>query len=87
MSSELGMAFMAREPFSAASEFDGDDIGFAVIMRAPRFAINVDTVDLDAVNCARHVAARSRGQTSTSTDAITKHTIIKANPPVNEPVR
>jgi len=32
-------------------------------------------------------AARSRGQISTNTDAITKQAIIIANPPLNDPLR
>lgn len=78
---------MTRKPPSTAFELKRDDIAFAVIMGAPCLAIKVDAVDLDAVDAARHVATRPRGQASTSTDAITKQAIIKTNPPVKEPVR
>ena len=81
------MALMTRKPFATAFELQRDDVAWTVIVGATRFRIDIDAVDLNAVNSARHVAARSRGQISTKTDAITKHAIITANPPLNEPVR
>lgn len=83
---EFGVAFMTWKPFFAALEFDRDNIPFFVIMSAPRFLIDIQAGDDDAMNNHVH-ASRSRGHSSTSTDAIIQHAIIKINPLLNDPVR
>ena len=83
---ELLMAEMTRKPFATALELQRNDVRFAVVMGAARFIVDVDTIDLDAADYARHRAPRSRGQTSTSTDAIMKQAIMTMNPIVNDPV-
>jgi len=85
MSGNFRVTLVARKPIAAAFELHRDDVAFAVVMSAARFLIDVHADDLYAVNNP-HVT-RSRGQSSTSTDAISKQTAIKTNPPSNEPVR
>lgn len=87
MSGKLDVTFVAREPLVTTLELQCDNVVCLVIVKAAGLRIDIDSVDLDALNGARHDMARSRGQTSTSIDAITKHAIITANPPLNEPVR
>ena len=41
---KFGVALMTREPIAAAFEFDGDDVAFAVVMRAARFLIQADVL-------------------------------------------
>ncbi len=77
---------MTGKPFPTASEFDRDDVVFEVVMSTARFKIDIDADDFDAVNFPLHDGTRSRGQIKTKTDAITKHAIMKAKPPLNEPV-
>lgn len=84
---ELGMTLVTREPFAAAFELQRDDVVCAVIMRAPRLWIDIDAVDLNAVDNARHDTARSRGQINTSTDPTSQHATITTKPVLNEPVR
>lgn len=83
MSRELRMTFVTRKPLSAAFELDRHNVVLVVVMGAARLWIDIDADDLDVVNFH---TLRSRGQISTNTDAITKQTIMKAKPPVNEPV-
>ena len=83
VSSKLGMAFMAREPFAAAFEFDRDNVVRPAIMQTPRFRIDIDADNFDAVNFH---ALRSRGQTNTRIDPTIQHTIIITNPLLNEPL-
>jgi len=78
---------MTGEPFAAAGEPDRDDVVGPAIMRATRFWIDIDPVNLESVDCSRHADTRSRGQIRTSTDAMIQHAIIIRNPLVNEPVR
>ena len=85
VSGKFVVTFMTGKPIAAAFELDSDDIAFAVVMIAARFLIDVHADDLHAVNYS-HVA-RSRGQSSTSTDAMTRQTAMKINPQSNEPVR
>src|ERR1043165_2960758 len=85
VSGQLGVALVTGKPIAAAFELDRDDVAFAVVMSASRFLIDVHTDDQRAVNCF-HVA-RSRGQISTSTDAITRQPAMKTNPQSNELVR
>src|SRR3954447_20862340 len=85
VSGKFGVAFMTRIPIAAALELDRDDITLAVVMSASRFLIDVHADDLHAVNYS-HVA-RSRGQSNTSTDAMTRQAAMKTNPASNEPVR
>jgi hypothetical protein len=87
MSGNFIMAPVTREPFAAAFELQRDDVACAVIMRAARLWIDIDAVDLDTVNGARHDTARSRGQISTSTDPTSQHATITTKPVLNEPVR
>ena len=84
---ELLMAEVTRKPFAAAFEFERDDIGGPVIMRAARFRIDIDAIDLDAVARACHDTARSRGQIRTSNDPTSQHAIIRTKPVLNDPVR
>ena len=86
MSRKFGVAFMTRKPFSAALELDRDDIALPVIMSASRFLIHLQTGDAGAMNNHIHLG-RSRGQSSTSSDAIVQHAIMKIKPPRKEPVR
>ena len=53
-------------------------------MQTPRFRIDVDAQDFDAVNFH---ALRSRGQTNTRIDPTIQHAIITMKPVLNEPVR
>ena len=46
MSGEFRMAFVTREPFPTAFEFDRDDVALASIMRATRFPIDADADDV-----------------------------------------
>jgi hypothetical protein len=85
VSGQFGVAFMTGKPVAAASEFDRDDISFTVVMSASRFLIDVHADDLHAVNYS-HVA-RSRGQSNTSTDAMTRQAAMKTKPVSKEPVR
>ena len=87
MSGNFIMALVTRKPFAAALELQRDDIGWTVIMRAARFWIDIDTVDLDALNSPHHVAVRSRGQIKTSSEPMIQHAIITVKPVLNEPVR
>jgi hypothetical protein len=82
---QFGVAFVTGKPIAAALEPDRDDIAFAVVMSASRLLIDVHADHLHVVNYS-HVA-RSRGQSSTSTDAITRQPAMKTNPQSNEPVR
>ena len=50
MRSEFGVALMTRKPFTAALEFDGDDVAFAVVMSTPRLFINVHPDDRHIVD-------------------------------------
>jgi hypothetical protein len=43
---QLLMAGEAREVLIAALEFDRDDVGVGVVMKASRFVIDVDSVNL-----------------------------------------
>ena len=86
VSGEFGVALMTRKPISAAPELDRDDIAFFVVMRAPRFLIYLQTGDACPMNDHVHLA-RSRGQSSTRTDAIVQHAIMKIKPLRKEPVR
>ena len=85
VSGKFGVAFMTGKPIAAAFELDRDDIAFAAVMSAPRLLIDVHADNVDAVNYS-HVE-RSRGQSSTRTDAMTRQTAMKTNPESNEPVR
>ena len=51
------MAEMTGEPLSAAFEFQGHNIAFAVVMRAACLGINSDAVNFETVNCSRHLDA------------------------------
>ena len=82
---KFGVAFMTGKPIAAAFELDRDDIAFAAVMNAPRLLIDVYADNIDAVNYS-HVE-RSRGQSSTRIDAMTRQTAMKTNPESNEPVR
>jgi hypothetical protein len=82
---KFGVAFVTGKPIAAAFELDRDDVAFAVVMSAARFLIEVHADDLHAVNYS-HVG-RSRGQSRTSTDAMTRQAAMKTNPQSNEPVR
>lgn len=86
VSSELGVALVAGKPIPAAFEFDRDDVAFVVIMSAPGFRIDVQTGDACAMNNSVHLV-RSRGQSSTRTDAIVQQAIMKIKPSRKEPVR
>ncbi len=46
----FGVTFVTRKPFRAAFEFDGDNINFAFVMSAARFAVNVRAKHFFAVN-------------------------------------
>jgi hypothetical protein len=85
VSGKFDVTFVTRIPIAAAFELDSDDITLAVVMSASRFLIDVHADDLHAVNYS-HVA-RSRGQSNTSTDAMTRQAAMKTNPASNEPVR
>ena len=87
MSGKLGVTFVARKPTSAAFKFQRDDVIRPVIMGAPRFRIDLDAMDLNAVNWACHDAPRSRGQLRTSTAPTIQHAIITMKPVLNDPVR
>ena len=87
MTGKSGVTFMTRKPFPAASEFDRYDITFAVVMSTARFRIDIEADNVNAMNDARHVVSRSRGQTSTRSDPIIQHVIIITKPVLNEPVR
>jgi hypothetical protein len=54
MAGELGMTGMARKPSPAAFEANGNDVAFAVIMRAARLIIQFETGDFDAVQVSLH---------------------------------
>ena len=84
---ELFVTEMTWKPFAAAFELQRHDIVRPVIMSAARFWIDIDPVDFNTVDCARHAAVRSRGQTSTSTEPMIQHAIIITKPVLNEPVR
>ena len=75
---------MAWKPFATAGKLNRDDVARRMIMRTARFTIDLDAVDLDAVNCHTFY---SRGHASTSNDATTQHAIMTAKPVLNEPVR
>jgi len=81
--SQFSVTLMTGKPFVTAGESDCDNVARLAVMETPRFRIDIDADDLDAVNFH---ALRSRGQTSTRTDPIIQQTIIIANPLVNEPV-
>ena len=87
MSGHFIMAPVTWKPFAAALELQRDDVVRSVIMRAARFWIDMDAIDLGAVNFASHVDARSRGQISTSAEPTIQHSIITTKPVLNEPVR
>ena len=87
MACQFVMALVTRKPFSATSEFNGNDIALIMVMSATRFRINVDADDLDAVNRARHGRVRCRGQIRTSSDPMSQQAIITTKPALNEPVR
>ena len=55
MSGEFRMAFVTREPFPTAFEFDRDDVAFASIMRATRFLIDAGADDVYAMNAPDHL--------------------------------
>jgi len=78
---------MTWKPFAAAFEFQRDDIVWAAIMGAARFWIDIDAADFNTVDCARHAALRSRGQTRTKTAPTIQHAIITTKPVLNDPVR
>lgn len=80
------MALMTAIPIAAATEFDGDDVAFAMVMRAARFMIDIDAADRDAMDFSSHAGPLSRGQTSTSSEPIIQHPIIIAKPLLNEPL-
>ena len=84
---KIGVALMTREPFAAAFELQRDDVVWTGVMTAPRFRVDIDAIDLNAVNGARHGTVRSRGQISTSADPTIQHPIMTMNPVLNEPVR
>ena len=84
---ELLMAEMTWEPLAAAFEFQRHDIGWAVIMPAARFWIDIDAADFETLNCSRHAGTRSFGQIRTSTEPMIQHAIITTKPLLNEPVR
>ena len=84
---DLFVTEMTREPFAAAFELQRHDIGWAVIMPAARFWIDIDAANFDTVNCSRHAGTRSLGQTRTSTEPMIQHAIITTKPVLNEPVR
>ena len=86
MAGKFGVALMTRKPFSAALELDRDDVAVVVIVHAPRFLIHIRASDARSMDDHVH-AARSRGQSSTRTDAIVQHAIMKIKPLRNEPVR
>lgn len=54
MAGKFGVAQMTGEPFSAAFEFDRDDISFSVVMSAPRFLIHVHADDTYSMNLSHH---------------------------------
>ena len=60
---QLSVTLMTRKPLTAALELDRDDVAFAVVVRAPRLFIHVETDDVDAVNLhvrqLRHALART----------------------------
>src|SRR3954468_6562709 len=78
VSGKFGVAFIARKPIAAAFELDRDDIAFAVVMRASRLLIDLHSDNVDAVNYS-HVE-RSRGQSRTRMEAMTRQTAMKTNP-------
>jgi len=84
---ELLMAAVTRKPFATAFELQRDNIGWAVIMSAPRFWIDIDPADFETVNCSRHAVLRSRGQTRTRTAPTIQQAIITTKPVLNEAVR
>jgi hypothetical protein len=82
VSGQFLMTLVTRIPLTAAFELNRDDVALAVVMRAPRFKI-----DIYAANFAGHSMTRSRGQINTRMDAITQHAIIRMKPVLNDPVR
>ncbi len=90
VSGKFGVAFETRKPSAAAFELDRDDIAFAVVVSAPRFSINLDAGDVHVVNLqldALTLLHARAGISSTRSDAITQHTLMKTNPTSNDPVR
>lgn len=47
---EFGVAFVTWKITSAAFEFDGDDVEFALVMSAPRLRVNVNADNRFTVN-------------------------------------
>ena len=84
MISQVSVTLMTREPPSAASELDRDNVVGPMIMPTPRFRIHIHAADFDAVNFH---ALRERGQIRTSSDPMIQQAIIIAKPVLNEPVR
>ena len=60
MTRALGVAFVTRKPFSAALEFNRDDVVFAVVVGAAGLVIEVYADDFDAVNVLSHRAMGRR---------------------------
>src|SRR2546423_15428870 len=72
----LVMTEMARKPAPTAFEFQRDDVGCAVIMRAARFRVDIDAANLEPVDRSSHAATRWRGHSNTRADAMIQQTII-----------
>ena len=87
MVSQRRVTFVAREPPTATLELQPDDVDLAMVMGATRFYIDLEPVHLDAMNRARHVRARSRGQINTSIAPTSQHPIIITKPVLSDPVR
>ena len=81
------MTLMTRKPLPTAFELNRNDIALTVIVGASRLGIDVHTIDGCVADLHTRYGIFSRGQTKTSTDAITKQAIMTMNPPLKEPVR